>query len=66
MLPASDTLAAILGVIRAGLLVHLAAPACSIELVAWLGVVTTAVSRRLQVLHAAGLVVSAQYGRSVS
>lgn len=65
MLPAPDTLAAILGVTRAGLLVHLETPASSTELAARLGVTTTAVNQHLRTLHAAGLLVSARHGRSV-
>ncbi|GAA4469044.1 ArsR/SmtB family transcription factor [Phytohabitans houttuyneae] len=65
VLPAPDTLAAILGLTRAGLLVHLATPASSTELATRLGVTTTAVNQHLRTLHAAGLLVSARHGRSV-
>jgi biotin operon repressor len=64
-LPAPDTLAAILGVTRAGLLVHLETPASSTELAARLGVTTTAVNQHLRTLRDAGLLVSARHGRSV-
>ena len=64
-LPAPSALAALLGSLRAGLLVQLETPASSTELAARLGVTTTAVNQHLRALRAGGLLVSARHGRSV-
>ncbi|MCU7729136.1 winged helix-turn-helix domain-containing protein [Actinoplanes sp. KI2] len=64
-LPSPGALAALLGTVRAGLLVQLGTPASSTELAARLGVTTTAVNQHLRALRAGGLLVSARHGRSV-
>jgi biotin operon repressor len=64
-LPAPGALTALLGSMRAGLLVQLGTPASSTELAARLGVSTTAVNQHLRALRAGGLLVSARHGRSV-
>jgi len=64
-LPAPGALTALLGSMRAGLLVQLETPASSTELAARLGVTTTAVNQHLRALRAGGLLVSARHGRSV-
>src|SRR5205823_703560 len=58
-------LAGLLGATRAGLLTQLDTPASSTELAVRLDVTAPAVNQHLRALHAAGLLVSARYGRSV-
>ncbi len=55
----------LLGVVRAGLLVQLAAPASSTELAVRLGVTAAAVNQHLRALRAGGLLVSTRHGRAV-
>ena len=64
-LPAPGALAALLGTLRAGLLIELAIPASSTELAVRLGVTPAAVNQHLRALRAGGLLVSARHGRSV-
>jgi DNA-binding transcriptional ArsR family regulator len=64
-LPALADLVGLLGQTRAGLLVHLDAPASSTELAARLGVTAAAVNQHLRALHRGGLLVAARHGRSV-
>ncbi|MBD8058289.1 helix-turn-helix transcriptional regulator [Cellulomonas sp. JH27-2] len=61
--PAAVT--AVLGAVRARLLVALAEPASSTELAVRFDVTTSAVNQHLRVLRDAGLVTSSRYGRSV-
>jgi DNA-binding transcriptional ArsR family regulator len=58
-------LAAVVGPVRAHLLVALAEPASSTELALRLGVTPSAVNQQLRALHRAGLATRAQHGRSV-
>jgi DNA-binding transcriptional ArsR family regulator len=62
---APSALADLLGTTRAGLLVHLSAPASSTELAVRLGVTAAAVNQHLRALRAGGLLVSTRHGRSV-
>ena len=64
-LPAPDALANLIGLTRAGLVIHLETPTSSTELAARLGVTTTAVNQHLRTLQAGGLLVSARHGRSM-
>jgi DNA-binding transcriptional ArsR family regulator len=60
-----SALAALLGAVRAGLLVQLAAPASSTELAARLRVTPAAANQHLRALRSGGLLVASRYGRSV-
>jgi len=64
-LTAPGALAALLGVVRAGLLVALETPASSTELASRLGVTPTAVNQHLRALRDGGLLVGVRDGRSV-
>lgn len=61
----SDDETALLGVVRAGLLVALETPASSTELASRLGVTPTAVNQHLRALRDGGLLVGVRDGRSV-
>jgi hypothetical protein len=63
--PTPAALTALVGAVRAGLLVQLATPASSTELAARAGVTPAAVNQHLRALRAAGLLTSSRYGRSV-
>lgn len=62
---ARDTLADLLGAVRARLLGLLESPASSTELAVRLGVTTSAVNQHLRALRDGGLLTSARHGRSV-
>ncbi|GAA1635526.1 ArsR/SmtB family transcription factor [Georgenia ruanii] len=64
-IPDEASVAALLGRVRARLLVALAEPASSTELGVRFGVTTSAVNQHLRVLRDGGLVTSTRYGRSV-
>jgi biotin operon repressor len=64
-LPAPGALAALLGTVRAGLLVALETPVSSTELASRLGVTPTAVNQHLRALRDGGLLVGVRDGRSV-
>lgn len=63
--PAPEALAGLIGRVRAELLARLATPASTTELAARAGVTPAAVNQHLRALHAAGLLASTRYGRSV-
>ncbi|GAA3452693.1 ArsR/SmtB family transcription factor [Dactylosporangium matsuzakiense] len=64
-LAAPGALAALLGAVRAGLLVTLETPASSTELASRLGVTPTAINQHLRALRDGGLLVGVRDGRSV-
>ncbi|MGY1857094.1 DUF5937 family protein [Modestobacter sp. SYSU DS0290] len=63
--PAAGALAGVIGRVRAELLQQLGTPASSTELAARAGVTPAAVNQHLRALRAAGLLLSARYGRAV-
>jgi DNA-binding transcriptional ArsR family regulator len=63
--PAPEALVGLIGRVRTELLARLATPASTTELAARAGVTPAAVNQHLRALHAAGLLASTRYGRSV-